>query len=142
MTQLTASQAVDLSPSSADTAAYTANRALGLSSSRSSIDALLTRGTTDPSDDLSAIVSPQSTTGTGARAGYPTVMVPNGYAAANRRPTPLSFLGTAYSEGTLLALAYDFEQAAKGYAWKPVSAVNPTLYRCVEPKAAPGDCAP
>ena len=142
MTQLLASQAVDLSPSSADTAAYTTARTQGLTTSRGSIDALLTRGTADPSDDLSAIVSPQSTTGTGARAGYPTVMVPNGYAAANRRPTPLSFLGTAYSEGTLLALAYDFEQAAKGYAWKPVSEVNPTLYRCIEPKGAPADCAP
>ena len=67
-------------------------------------------------------------------------MVPNGYAAANRRPTPLSFLGTAYSEASLLALAYDFEQAAD--AWEPVSAVNPTLYRCLAPKGAPADCAP
>ena len=143
MTQLLASQAVDLSPGSADTAAYTAALTAGLTSSRASIDALLTRGTPDPADDLSAIVSPQSTTGTGARAGYPTVMVPNGYAAATRRPTALSFLGTAYSEGTLLALAYDFEQAAKPYeAWKPVSAVNPTLYRCVDRKDAPADCAP
>ena len=69
MTQLLASQAVDLSPTSADTASYTANRATGLATSRGSIDALLTRGTTQTADDLAAIVSPQSTTGSAREPG-------------------------------------------------------------------------
>ena len=142
MSLLTQSQAIDVSPGSPETVKYEADKATGLTSSRTGIDAVLTRGTATKDDDLSAIVSPQSTTGVGARAGYPTVMVPNGYAAATRRPVPLSFLGTAYSEGTLLGLAYDFEQAAKDYAWEPPSAVNPSLFRCVDAKTAPADCAP
>ena len=38
-------------------------------------------------------------TGIGARAGYPQVTVPAGYAAATRRPVNISFNGTAYTRG-------------------------------------------
>jgi amidase len=44
-----------------------------------------------------------------AVAGYPHVTVPMG--AVGRLPVGLSFVGTAWSEPALLALAYDFEQA-------------------------------
>ena len=46
-----------------------------------------------------------------AIAGYPIVTVPAGYAAG--LPIGLSFFGTAYSEMTLIRLAYSFEQATK-----------------------------
>jgi amidase len=46
-----------------------------------------------------------------AIAGYPIVTVPAGYAAG--LPIGLSFFGTAYSEMTLIRLAYSFEQVTK-----------------------------
>lgn len=44
-----------------------------------------------------------------AIAGYPIVTVPSGY--VHGLPVGLSFMGTAYSEPTLIQLAYAFEQA-------------------------------
>jgi amidase len=46
-----------------------------------------------------------------AVAGYPHVTVPAGYVFG--LPVGLSFFGRAWSEGTLLKLAYAFEQATK-----------------------------
>src|SRR3954468_6518866 len=46
----------------------------------------------------------------GAAAGYPTVMVPLGYASGE--PFGLGFLGKAKTEAKLLAYAYDYEQAS------------------------------
>ncbi len=46
----------------------------------------------------------------GAKAGYPTVIVPAGYTEIGH-PIGLSFLGTACSEPRLLEIAYAFEQA-------------------------------
>jgi amidase len=45
-----------------------------------------------------------------AVAGYPSITVPAGYVSG--LPVGLSFFGKAYSEPTLLKLAYAFEQAA------------------------------
>ena len=44
-----------------------------------------------------------------AVAGYPSITVPMGFAAA--LPLGISFVGGAWSEGRLIALAYAFEQA-------------------------------
>jgi amidase len=46
-----------------------------------------------------------------AVCGYPSITVPAGYARG--LPVGLSFMGRAYSEATLLKLAYGFEQASK-----------------------------
>jgi amidase len=46
-----------------------------------------------------------------ARAGYPLISVPAG--AAFGLPVGLTFMGLAYSEPTLIRLAYAFEQAAQ-----------------------------
>jgi len=46
-----------------------------------------------------------------AMAGYPHITVPMGY--VHDLPVGFSFCGTAYTEGSLLALAYAFEQATK-----------------------------
>ncbi|MCC3377266.1 amidase family protein [Cohnella sp. REN36] len=57
-----------------------------------------------------------------ARAGYPSVTVPGGYADTDalasegyptRGPQGITFVGAAYSEPTLLRLAYGFEQATR-----------------------------
>lgn len=47
-----------------------------------------------------------------AKAGYPTVIVPAGY-IPNGEPFGVSFTGTAFTEETLLKIAYAFEQATK-----------------------------
>lgn len=46
-----------------------------------------------------------------ARAGYPVLTVPAGY--TSKGPTGITFAGRAYSEPTLIKLAYGFEQATK-----------------------------
>ena len=77
-------------------------------------------------------------TGTGARAGYPQIVVPAGYNAANRLPVGIAFNGTAYSEEKLLAFAYAYEQKTK--LRKPVSEINPAVWRCYS--GNPRSCAP
>jgi amidase len=78
--------------------------------------------------DASALVMPGARgAGTGARAGYPSVIVPAGYRRSSRRPFGVTFLGTARTEATLLSLAYDYEQASR--ARRPVSEINPSLLR-------------
>ena len=47
----------------------------------------------------------------GAKAGYPTVIVPAGYTETGL-PVGISFLGKAWSEPQLLEIAYAFEQAS------------------------------
>jgi amidase len=47
----------------------------------------------------------------GARAGYPSVIVPAGYLTTNGAPYGVTFCGTAWSEPRLIGLAFAFEQA-------------------------------
>ena len=101
-----ASQAKDLDPLSADTQQYLADRAQDLLLAREQgIDAYLN------TYNLDAIFFP-GTRGANiaARAGYPSVIVPAGYQGDNA-PFGITFSGNAYSEPTLLGLAYAFEQA-------------------------------
>lgn len=53
-----------------------------------------------------------------AKAGYPSIAVPAGY-AADGEPVGITFAGTAYSEPILIEAAYGFEQLAK-YRKPPV----------------------
>lgn len=57
-----------------------------------------------------------------ARAGYPSITVPGGYAATGiiapggyttKGPQGITFVGTAFSEPTLIKIAYGFEQATR-----------------------------
>lgn len=48
----------------------------------------------------------------GARAGYPSVIVPAGYTKSGS-PVGITFLGTAFSEPTLIKFAYAYEQATR-----------------------------
>ena len=130
--QLADSQKIDLSDPAVN-ATYVANRDGGRAASRTAIDTALTTNTLD------AIMTPSATlTTTGARAGYPQVVVPAGYNAANRLPVGIAFNGTAYSEEKLLAFAYAYEQ--KTLLRQPVSAINPAVWRCYS--GAPRSCPP
>ena len=133
-TILVDSEAIDLTDP-ATLAAYEANKARGPRREprehRRGPDA----------NDLDAIVSLSGTTGVAARAGYPSVSVPAGYVAATGRPANVTFMSTAFTEATLLSLAYDYEQASQ--LRRPPSEVNPTLFRCLEPEKDRDDsCAP
>jgi amidase len=48
----------------------------------------------------------------GAKAGYPSVCVPAGY-SSDGNPVGITFMGTAWSEPTLIRAAYAFEQLTK-----------------------------
>jgi amidase len=62
---------------------------------------------------LDALVFPGwSGAAIGAKAGYPSVIVPAGY-TADGAPVGLTFLGRAWSEPTLLRLAHAFESATR-----------------------------
>jgi len=103
-----ASVAKDLSPASADTTTYLADRALDILNSRTlGIDKFMA------DNNLDAILySGTAGSGIGARAGYPTIIVPAGYQVLNNgNPLGLSFLARAYEEDKLIGYAYDFEQA-------------------------------
>jgi amidase len=114
-----AADTLDVSPGSADTLRYLADRAEDLSRSRGALDAVYNGpdGTAGTADDFDAILlSGNSQAGTTAKAGYPSVSVPGGFlppsgAVVNPFPSNVTFTGRAFSEPRLIALAYAFEQA-------------------------------
>jgi amidase len=134
-TQALASQAIDLSPDSADTAKYLADRAQDLADSQGRIDPLM------QANNLTALLFANAgSAAIGAKAGYPTITVPAGYQSPNRRPFNIAFLGTAWSEPTLIGYAYAYEQATN--LRQPPSQINPTLFQCVGSPPANPSCAP
>ena len=75
---------------------------------------------------LDAVLFPGAAgAGIGAKPGYPSVQVPAGFISGHDgRPTPdyplgATFTGKAWSEPTLLRLAYAFEQASKARRMPP-----------------------
>jgi amidase len=108
-TRVQTSSLIDLSPGSANTLQYETDRATDILNSRTlGIDAFMA------ANNLDAILfSGSSGAGIGARAGYPTIIVPAGYQTLNNKnPLGLSFLARAYEEDKLIGYAYDFEQAS------------------------------
>lgn len=72
-----------------------------------------------------------------ARAGYPVITVPGGYAEngviapggyITKGPQGITFVGTAYSESTLLKIAYGFEQATKHRVSPPLTENQSSLH--------------
>jgi amidase len=63
------------------------------------------------------------TSGPSAVAGYPAISVPAGQVSG--LPVGLSFLGPAWSEPVLIALAYAFEQASQALTWPSLQATLP-----------------
>ena len=58
-----------------------------------------------------------------------------GYNATQRRTLNVSVHGNAYNERDLIGVAYVIEQATK--LRQPVSALNPSMYRCAKTVPAP-----
>ncbi len=71
-----------------------------------------------------AIPRPESATSIANITGFPDVIVPAGV-TATKLPVTLSFLGAAYSEPRLLAMAYAFEQAAPARVTPPTTPALP-----------------
>jgi amidase len=65
--------------------------------------------------------------GLAARAGWPSIVIPAGYAAGNRRPVGIMLVGPAWADARLLALAYALEQALPPR--QPPRVINPALFR-------------
>jgi len=120
------SQLFDVTPGSADTSRYHADRAKDLQLSRGGLDAIYNGpdGVRGTADDFDAILFPANRgANIAARAGYPSIVVPGGFvvnapvpdfpAGFNALPAPygVTFSGRAFSEPRLIALAYAFEQA-------------------------------
>jgi amidase len=101
---------------------YRRQRALDLRLSRTEgIDAVMNRY------QLDAVIFPMSNgSDIGARAGYPTIIVPAGY-REDGHPVGISFLGRAWSEGKLIQIAYAFEQASK---FRRPPALSAAKYGC------------
>ena len=116
-----AANQLDTSPGSADTQRYLADRALDLALTRTGLDAVLNGpdGLQGTEDDFDAILFPQNRgAGAPAKAGYPSIVVPGGFMppsgpVINPAPFGVTFTGRAFSEPTLIALAYAYEQATK-----------------------------
>ena len=133
-TLLEGSQAIDVDDP-ATAAGYEALRVAGLAEAQSPID------TTLATNNITAVVFAGTSGNTiVTRAAYPAVMARAGYQAGTRHPEGREFVGTGYSEATLLGYAYDYEQATK--LWTAPSVINPTLFRCVGAESTGASCPP
>jgi amidase len=130
-----AAQSLDISPASADTARYRADRAKDLDLAKTrGLDVVYAGpdGTRGTADDFDAILFPANRgANIAARAGYPSIVVPGGFVTnrpeLNVPPAPafpdgfnpkdapygVTFSGPAFSEARLIGLAYAYEQATK-----------------------------
>jgi amidase len=119
-----AAQTLDVSPGSADTTRYLADRQKDLDLTRGGLDAVFNGpdGVEGTADDFDAILFPRNGgAGAPAKAGYPSITVPGGFApvptvyppgfVAEPAPFGVTFSGRAFSEPVLIGLAYAFEQA-------------------------------
>jgi amidase len=118
---------LDTSLGSSDTARFLQDRQTDLELTRGGLDAVFNGldGIPGTSDDFDAILFPRNQGAAApAKAGYPSIVVPGGFAPV---PTPnppfpagfvpepapfgVTFTGPAFSEPRLIAIAYAFEQA-------------------------------
>ena len=130
-----AADSLDISPGSADTARYRADRAKDLDLAKTrGLDVVYAGPDLRPgtADDFDAILFPANRgANIAARAGYPSIVVPGGFVTnkpeLNVPPGPafrsgfdpkdapygVTFSGPAFSEARLIGFAYAFEQATK-----------------------------
>lgn len=114
-----AAEQLDTTPGSADTLRYLADLAEDRARSRGALDAVYNGpdGVKGTADDFDAILASANTFAAApAKAGYPSITVPGGFVPAtapieNPFPSGVTFSGPAFSEPTLIGLAYAFEQA-------------------------------
>ena len=129
-----AADTLDISPGSPDTIRYLADRAADLALSRGALDGVYNGpdGVPGTADDFHAILlNGNNQAGTAAKAGYPSVTVPGGFLPpadpiVNPFPSTVTFTGRAFSEPTLIALAYAFEQATKHRVPPPLTPPLPS----------------
>jgi amidase len=79
-------------------------------------------------DGLEALVFPRADgCGLAARVGWPSVVLPAGYADGNRRPVGVMLVSRPWSEARLLALAHALERAlpVRRAPWE----INPAVFR-------------
>jgi amidase len=116
-----AADQLDVSPGSADTARYQADREKDLLLTRTGLDAVFDGpdGVAGTADDFDAILFPQNR-GAAApgKAGYPSIVVPGGFLPPTATivepfPAGVTFTGRAFSEPRLIGLAYAYEQATR-----------------------------
>jgi amidase len=130
---LEAAEQLDVAPGSADTLRYLADLAEDRARSRGALDAVYNgpdgiRGT---ADDFAAILaSANNFAAAPAKAGYPSITVPGGFVPptppiAQPFPSGVTFTGPAFSEPTLIGLAYAFEQAT--HHRKPPASTPPLV---------------
>ena len=103
---------------------YIQERTTATTAARNAIDSALAAGQLDaivaPTNGPAWVTNHQtgdtfdefvSASGPAAVAGYPDLTVPAGYADNGQLPIGMSFFGTAFSEPSLIAMGYAFEQA-------------------------------
>jgi amidase len=122
-----AADQLDTTLGSADTARFLQDRQTDLQLTRGGLDAVFNGpdGISGTEDDFDAILFPRNQGAAApAKAGYPSIVVPGGFAPVPTPSTPfppgfvaepapfgVTFTGRAFSEPRLIAIAYAFEQA-------------------------------
>lgn len=111
--------ASDATPGVYDEPSAIASRTATIEAARYAIDSVLR------DNQLDAYLTPGANyANIGAAAGYPTVIVPAGIAGGST-PMGLGFLGSAWTERSLIGLAYDYERVS--HRRTPPTSVNPAL---------------
>ncbi|NAS25323.1 hypothetical protein GT755_27020 [Herbidospora sp. NEAU-GS84] len=141
---LNASQS-DVTPGGANEQLYRTNLAIRKAAWHKAIDDMMTYTNSDPAQPADPVIAILGSTPSAPQAGYPTITIPMGYTATQRRAQNVAVHGGAYDEFDLLGVAYVIEQATK--LRQPASLVNPSMYRCAKttpapPFAARGGCNP
>jgi amidase len=91
-----------------------------ITAARANIDTAFSQNT------LTAYVGPNASyANIGAAANYPSVDVPIGYTSNGTHPVGMQILGRAWTEPTLIGLAYSYEQATKRRI--PATVADPLL---------------
>jgi len=124
-----ASNALDITPGSADSARFTRERADDLRVSRGTLNNVFAGpdGRLGTADDFDAVLHFANTyANVPAKAGYPRVLVPGGFTGARPAPSGVTFSGPAFSEPRLIALAYAYEQATLNRRPPPSAPALPT----------------
>ena len=110
----------DATPGVYDEPTAIAARTATITTARTVIDSYLSQ------KHLDAYLSPGALyANIGAAAGYPTVIVPMGFINGGTTPTGIGFLGHAWTERTLIGLAFDYERIS--HRRQTPTAVNPKL---------------
>lgn len=79
-------------------------------------------------DRLECLIFPRAEGATwAARAGWPSVVIPAGYTANNRRPVGIMLVSRPWTDDRLLALASAFEQ--RHPVRRPPGEINPAAFR-------------